>query len=121
MKILSRRLLYWTPRLLCIAFAIFISLFALDVFHESLPFWRMVLALVMHLVPTFAILLLLALSWRWEWVGGIGFAVLGFLYIIMFRGRFPLSTYFVIAGPVFLLGVLFWLNWKFRKELRATS
>ncbi len=29
----SRRLLFWSPRAICIAFAIFLSMFALDVFQ----------------------------------------------------------------------------------------
>ena len=32
--------LFWTPRILCILFAIFISLFALDVFGEGYGFFR---------------------------------------------------------------------------------
>jgi hypothetical protein len=35
----KRRMLFWTPRLLSILFAIFISLFALDVFGEGYGFW----------------------------------------------------------------------------------
>jgi hypothetical protein len=34
-----RRLLFWSPRVLCVAFAIFLSLFALDVFSEGLGVW----------------------------------------------------------------------------------
>ena len=30
-----KRLLFWTPRILCIAFAFFVSLLALDVFGEG--------------------------------------------------------------------------------------
>ena len=40
MKSISKRLLYWVPRILAILFATFISIFALDVFGEHLPFWR---------------------------------------------------------------------------------
>lgn len=119
MNQLSRRFLYWTPRLFCVAFAIFISMFALDVFSEHLPFWRMLLALTIHLVPTFILIILLVLAWKWEWIGGVGFAALGLLYIYMFWGRFPLSVYFVIAGPAFVLALLFVANWMLRKELHS--
>jgi hypothetical protein len=77
----TKWLLCWTPRLLGIALAIFISVFALDVFSERLPFWRMMLALVVHLVPTFVLVAILLLAWRWPWVGGVGFTALGMLYI----------------------------------------
>src|SRR5262249_53398337 len=71
MKTTSKRLLFWTPRVLCLLFAAFISLFALDVFGESRGFWQTALALAMHLIPTFILLAVLALSWRWEWIGGL--------------------------------------------------
>jgi hypothetical protein len=28
-------------------------------------------------------------------------------------------VYAMIAGPLFLLGILFWINWIYRAELRA--
>ncbi len=111
---IAKRTLYWTPRLLCIAFALFLSVFALDVFGEHLPFWRMMLALAMHLVPTAVLLVVLALSWKWEWVGGVGFIALGvYYYVWMVHGR-----YFLLALPALLIGVLFFANWVWRNELK---
>ena len=52
-------------------------MFALDVFDEGLGFWRTVFALFMHLVPTWIVLAVLAVSWRWGLVGVILFAALG--------------------------------------------
>ena len=121
MKKPTKRLLFWTPRILCILFAVFVSLFALDVFGEGYGFWKTLLVLAMHLIPTGIILIVLAISWRWEWVGGIVFNVLGVLYPVMFWGRFPWSVYLVISGPLFLIGVLFLLNWLCRRELRTSA
>jgi hypothetical protein len=115
----SQQLLYWAPRALCIVIAVFISMFALDVFGEGKGFWETTLALLMHLIPTYVILILLAVSWRREWIGGVFFPALGAFYLIKFWGRFPVSTYFLIAGPVFLLGGLFLLNWVYRRQLRT--
>mgnify|MGYP001813850633 CR=1 FL=1 len=111
--------LFWTPRILGILFAIFISLFALDVFGEGYGPWETVVALVMHLVPTFVVLTALAVAWRWEWVGAVLFGGLALLYVVMAWGRFPLLTYVVISGPLLLVGVLFLLNWLHRVELRT--
>lgn len=118
---IGKHLLRWTPRVLCIAFAIFISIFALDVFGERLPFWRMLLALAMHLVPTAIVVVLLLLSWRWPWIGGLAYLGLGCFYLWLTRGRFPLSVYIAIAGPCFLVGTLFLANWVWRAELKASS
>ena len=97
-------------------FAAFISLFALDVFDESRGFWQTAVALLMHLIPTAILLVLLAVSWRWEWVGGAVFPTLGVIYLVMFWGRFHWSVYVLIAGPLFLLGVLFLLSWRLRRN-----
>ena len=60
----TKRLLFWTPRIICLLFAAFISLFALDVFEENHGFWNTLLALSLHLIPTAILLLILATSWR---------------------------------------------------------
>jgi len=114
-----KRLLFWTPRILCLLFAAFISLFALDVFGEHHGFWKTLLALLMHLVPTAVLLAVLALTWRWEWVGGLVFPALGVFYLVTFWGRFPWSVYVIISGPLFFVGALFLLNWIYRADLRA--
>jgi hypothetical protein len=66
-----------------------------------------------------AILIVLAISWRWEWVGGVLFIFLAALYLVRFGGQFPWSTYLVMSGPPFLVGILFIINWFYRKDLRA--
>jgi len=119
MKRPVKRLLFWTPRILCILLAVFVSLFALDVFGEGYGFWGTIRALLMHLIPTGVILIVLAISWRWEWVGGILFTALGVLYLVMFWGQFDWSAYLAISGPLLLVGVLFLINWLYRARLRT--
>ncbi len=103
--------LIWMARLLTLVFAVFISIFALDVFEEKLGFLQTVLALLLHLVPTFFILLVLWLSWNRGWIGSIVFSILGILYIWWAWGRFELITYLLISGPLFLVSILFLLGW----------
>ena len=118
MNVLAKRLVFWAPRILCLLFAIFISLFALDVFGEGLGFWKTLLALVVHLIPTWILLIVLAVSWRREWIGAILFTALAVLYIVFFRGRFVWYVYLIMSGPLLLLGGLFLLSWNYRKEVR---
>jgi len=120
MKGSVRGILFWAPRILCLMFALFISLFSLDVFGEGYGFWKTILALLMHLRPTAIILLVLVISWRWEWVGGIVYIILGLLYIVMTRGHFAWLVYLAMSGPLFLIGVLFLINWFYKKEERAS-
>lgn len=121
MKSSLKRLLHWAPRGLCILFALFVSLFALDVFGEGYGFWETIVALLIHLVPTGIILVVLALSWRWEWIGGILFIALGAWYLVASSGQFHWSAYLVISGPLFLIGILFLINWRYRVDLRPGS
>jgi hypothetical protein len=116
-----QRTIQWTPRILCLLFAALISLFALDVFDGSHGFWPTALALIMHLIPTAILLVVLAVAWRWEWVGAVVFPGLGLLYIGMAWGRFPWSVYALITGPLVLLGILFWAAWRLKKPAAATG
>ena len=114
----TRRWLYWMPRVLALLFALFLGLFSLDVLGEGHGFPRVLLALGMHLIPTALVLVALAVAWRWEWVGAALYLGLGILYIVLDRGRFPWSVYAIIAGPLFLVALLFLIGWLRRTEVR---
>lgn len=96
--------------------AVFISLFALDVFTGQTSIWQEMLGLIIHLIPTYLVLIALAIAWRWERVGGTLFILLGLIYIFAFGGNFPWSVYLVIAGPAFLIGILFWVSYYVRRQ-----
>ena len=116
-----KRTLLWTPRIFCIVFALFLSLFALDVFSEGFPFWKTILALLIHLLPTAIVLAILAVSWRWEWVGGVLFIALGTLYLITTISRMHWSAWVIISGSLYLLGGLFLTNWILRRSLHSVD
>jgi hypothetical protein len=120
MSPLSKRLLFWTPRVLGIAFALFLSLFALDVFEPGRGFWPTLAALLIHLIPVFFLLATLAVAWRWEWVGTVIFAALGILYIVWAPTRgLHWMALVIVSGPLFLLAALFLANWLKHADLRA--
>jgi hypothetical protein len=113
---ISKRALFWSPRVLAIAFIAFLSLFALDVFSEGLGFWRTILALGIHLIPCFVLTAALILAWRWEWVGAALYGAAGVLYIVTVSGRrLPLAVkanwLLVVAGPALAVAALFLANW----------
>ena len=116
-----KRAVFWTPRVLCVLFAVFVSVFALDVFGEGYGFWETIVALLIHLIPTGIILIALVIAWRWEWVGAILFTAFGAWYVIMAWGRFDWTVYLLIAGPLFLIGALFLVNWLTRAKLRSSN
>ena len=114
-----KRVLFWAPRILCILFAVFLSLFAFDVFGEGLGFGETILALLIHLVPVYIVVIVLVIAWRREWVGAILFTALAVFYVASAWGRFHWSAYLAISGPLVVLGVLFLLNWIYRAQLRT--
>ncbi len=114
----SKRWLFWAPRVICMAFAIFLSMFAFDVFGEGYGFWKTLLALLIHLVPVYIVLAVLALAWRWEWIGAVGFAGLAMWYA-QGKGRHHPDWIVIIAGPALVIAVLFFFNWLKHDEVRA--
>ena len=110
------RLLYWAPRVLCILFAGFVSVFALDVFDERYGFWHTCLALMVHLIPTFILVAVLIVAWRFEVIGGGLLLLLAGWYVMETWNRFPGSTMFVIAGPLAVAGGLFLCDWAYRAK-----
>ena len=114
MNTTTKRVLFWIPRVLCILFAMFLSMFALDVFSEGYGFGETILALLVHLVPTYVVVIALVIAWRWEGVGAILFTALALFYLVTSRGES-----WIISGPLFLVGVLFVFNWIYRAQLKT--
>ena len=111
------RLLFWAPRVLSIAFAIFLSLFALDVFQENHGFRQIALALLIHLIPVFILLAVLLVAWRWEWAGAVLFASAAAFYAAKVLPKHP-NWAAAISLPLLLLAALFLANWRMRVRLR---
>ena len=117
MKPVVKRILYWSPRVLTILVALFLSLFALDVFEEGRGIGETIIALLIHLVPTWIVLAVLLLAWRWEWLGTLLYVAAGMLYLV--KNLNHPDWILVISGPLFLVGVLFLLGWLLRARIRG--
>ncbi|MCB0107813.1 MAG: hypothetical protein KDE53_17955 [Caldilineaceae bacterium] len=117
----TKQWLIWSPRLLGILFALFLSIFALDVFGAGYTVWETVLALLIHLIPTFALLIALALAWRWQWVGAVIFLGFATWYLVETWGQAQLFVLLMICGPPLLVGLLYLFDWFYRAELRSVS
>jgi hypothetical protein len=115
------KFLYWIPRILAILFICFMAMFSLDIFELNLDFWGTVVGLLMHNIPTFILLALLIISWKFELVGAILFIFFGIVYAIFITIRavtsgsswlVALPTVGIIGGPALLIGILFLISWK---------
>jgi hypothetical protein len=99
--------LYWISRIVAILYALFVSLFALDVLGKGHSFFELLTALFMHLIPAFVLIIIIVIAWKKEIIGGALFIALGLFYVTAAYGKFSIGTYFIIAGPPIAIGVLF--------------
>ena len=98
------KLLLWSPRILGILVALFMGMFALDAVGEGF------FAVLLHISPALFLLLIVAVSWRWQWVGGAVFTGLAGLYTVTTLDR-P-DWILTIAGPLLVVGILYLWSWR---------
>ena len=122
----SAKILYWLPRVLCIAAILFISMFALDAFSPGLTIWQQIGAFLIHLIPSFILIALLAVAWNWEYLGGILFLIIGIVFSpIIFQHNYrmnhsvwmSLNVILLITLPFILVGILFLTDHYRKKKL----
>lgn len=121
----SSRLLHWLPRALCILAILFVSLFAADAFAPGLTIGQQLGAFFIHLIPSFVLLALLVVAWRWELVGGIaltatGLALSPFVFALNYHRTHSigvsLGIILVITIPFAVVGVLFIVSHRMKKN-----
>jgi hypothetical protein len=115
------KLVYWTPRILSILFICYLSLFSLDVYEPGMSAGDVALGMFMHNIPSLIMIVLLVIAWRKEIVGAISFIGAGLLYIGLVgfnvvNSELPwyiaITWGLTIAGPAFLIGILYLINWQ---------
>jgi hypothetical protein len=106
-----RLLMRWAPRWLAVLMILFLGLFALDVFSEGYTFGELLVALFMHLIPNILLLIALIVAWRWRVAGGVLFLALATISVFFFHTYQHISTFLLISFPVFVIGILFLVDW----------
>lgn len=121
MKKKINKFLYWTPRIVSIMFILFLMLFSLDIFEGNYGFWGTILGLFIHNIPALILAVVLLISWKREWIGGVVFTLAGVLYMILtirseIEWYIALSWSLIIAGPAFVIAGLFFANWFLKRR-----
>jgi cytochrome b561 len=120
------KIVYWTPRLLCILAILFISLFSLDAFASGLTLWQQLGAFLMHMIPSFVLAALLAYAWRYEKTGGIIFLLFGLFFSpVLFNWNYrmngsawlSLGIIATITFPFVVVGILFLVHHSMKKRI----
>jgi hypothetical protein len=121
----SAKLIHWTPRILCILAILFISMFAMDSFDPKLTFWQQIGGFLIHLIPSFILVVFLFVAWKWELAGGIIFMAIGFglspfIYTMNYHMNhsvfMSLGIILMINFPLILTGGLFILSHFMKKK-----
>jgi hypothetical protein len=102
-----------------------VSLFAFDSFSAECTFWQNLTAFLMHLVPSFILIVLLIVAWKWELIGGIIFVIIGlgmspFIYSHNFHMNHSvgksLGVLLIITVPFIIVGILFIVSHFMKKK-----
>jgi hypothetical protein len=117
--------IHWLPRIFCILAILFVSMVALDSFEPGTPFWSQIAAFLIHLIPTYVLIIFLWVAWKWEFIGGIAFIVIGsglspFVFMMNYHrtGSWwdALIVILLITIPFIFIGVLFLVSHYLKKE-----
>ncbi len=104
------RALTWAARVSALTVLLYVSLFALDVFAPGVSLGEALVGFFIHLVPTLLLAGVVALAWRWPWIGALVFGAAAIGYAADVGLRRPVWV-LAISGPAFLVATLFLLSW----------
>jgi len=90
-------------------------MFSLDVFSEYSGL-ELLLAFFMHMIPSFILIALLVVSWKWEKIGGWIFIAFGIAFTIFNNTYKEPIGFLIISLPIFLVGILFLLSHKYNRK-----
>jgi len=120
------KVFYWLPRVICILAILFVSMFAADSFAPGLTLWQQLGGFIMHLIPSFVLLAILVVAWKWDLIGGILFVLIGLVtspFVFMLnhnRNQFSvgqsLGVVMAITFPFVVVGVLFLVSHFMKKK-----
>ena len=97
-------LLFWAPRVIGIGATLFLALFALDAF-DGRPLSAVLPDFAMHLVPAAVCSVVVALAWRYPWVGAATLGALAVGYALSVPTHPDWIA--VISGPLALTALMF--------------
>jgi hypothetical protein len=122
----SKDFFHWAPRILCIIAILFISAFAADAFAPGVPPLQQIEGFLIHLIPSFVLIVLLRIAWKRELAGGIIFTFIGvamspliFLHnrnVNHFTISQSINSLLLITFPFIIAGILFLESHHIRKK-----
>ncbi|HSL93389.1 MAG TPA: hypothetical protein VK905_02170 [Bacillota bacterium] len=118
--------LHLAPRVLSVAFVLFLALFSLDVFEIEASLGELVLGFLIHNIPSLLLAIVTVFAWKRDLVGAISFFAATVFYIWFIVGNLshsglPLGATVLasltIAGPALVISALYLANWIRRRRM----
>ena len=117
-------------RIIALAAIAFVSLFALDAFGHGKPFWTQIKDFIIHLVPSFVLLIAFIIAYKRELIGGIIFILIGLInapwiyknnYAMNQSVGMSLLIVTTLLVPFILAGILFLVSYFKTKKTTSTA
>lgn len=116
LRVFLNKILFLLPRFIMGLYIFLISLFALDVFQEDYNFSETVFCLLLHLMPALIIAFFTWKAIKGKIWGSEGLIVMGIIFTWFFRSYQHLANFCLISLPLFIAGILFCFQKKFKEE-----
>jgi hypothetical protein len=119
------KIFHWLPGVICILAILFVSVFALDAFAPGFTVWQQLGGFSIHLIPSFMLIGFLIVAWKWEFIGGIIFMVIGLgltplVFIMNYQRTHSVGISFIIiltiTIPFVIVGILFVISHHLKKK-----
>ncbi len=120
------KILHSIPRIICIAAILFVSIFALDAFEEGKSIVEQITAFLIHLIPSFVLIVFLIIAWKRELIGGIIFCAVALIFTpIVFTHNLnanhsvwmSIGIISSITLPFLIVGIMFIISHYYKKKL----
>jgi hypothetical protein len=112
----KKKLWTWLPRIIALAFIVFISLFALDAFDGQSAWYMQLLAFLIHLVPTYVLIAAYLVARKWPVIGGWIFIAIAVFFTFFFHAYREILTLLLVVLPFAVVGVLYIVSAKILKK-----
>lgn len=112
------KFIHYTPRIAAILITLFVGLFSLDVFGQGTGFWETLGGFLMHNIPTIIMGIVVWFAWRRPQIGFIAFLIVGIFFMRFFLtdGLQGIGNLMLFSGPMLLIAMLFYADWKWAKQ-----
>ena len=107
------------PRILAILYIAFLAFFAFDVFVPGNPWWYILGAFMIHLLPNYILLVALVVAWKYELYGGVIFLLLGVGMTFFFQTYRQPVVFLLVSLPIYLIGILFLYHFFIHKAMKG--